>query len=203
MKALANGSLTFEQLEKRIGLLGNRTAHLGNAIRELIDASLISELHRIGGSSNNSESVYQWSENALLFWASYCQRDQRGDGLFKEFFEKRYLPRIFNTVCREYLIRINRSGKCKPPFANLGLPPDQAASQIDLVAMGDEGFTYFKCIYGDKPISSDCIREWKKSIDQLAPLPGRLCLFSNIGFDPSAESKDYETCVLEDLYSAD
>lgn len=203
LKTLSNADLTFEELEKCIGLLGNRTAHLGNAIRELIDASLINKLHRIGDSSNNPESVYQWSENALLFWASYCERDQRRDGLFKEFFDKWYLPRIFKTVCREYLIRINRSVKCKPPFTNLGLPPYQAASQIDLVAKGDGGFAYFKCIYGDKPISQDCIRKWKKSIDQLVLRPGRLCLFSNIGFDHSVELKECKTCVLEDLYSID
>ena len=44
-----------------------------------------------------------------VFYKKYIEKD----------IEEQYVPKLFETICRQYLIRMNKAGKMKPVFERI------------------------------------------------------------------------------------
>ena len=129
-----------------------------------------------------------------VFYKKYIEKD----------FEEYYVPHLFETVCSQYLVRLNRAGLMEPVFEKIGKyyyndPVNHTNGEFDVVTEDENGYVFYEVKFRKKPITKDVI---EREIEQVKAT-GLYCykygFFSKSGF--SAEKKDnYIFYSIDDLY---
>lgn len=86
------------------------------------------------------------------------------DRYIKEDFEEKYVPKIFEEICRQYLIRQNRLGRLKEPFEKIGKyyydnPKEKTNGEFDIVTWNSKGYIFYEAKFKKAPVNQKMIEK--------------------------------------------
>jgi len=151
----------------------------------------------INGNGNNKRSSYHISDNLSLFYYKYIfkylsqQKIMDSETFFKKDietdFEEQYVPHQFEAICRQYLIRLNKSGKIDPSFEKIGKyyyddPISHSNGEFDVVTEDEKGFVFYEAKFRKNPVTDSVIEEEIAQITKTGLNCYRYAFISRSGF---------------------
>ena len=187
---------------------------LADVLTKLINMGVVEKHSPINDPDNRKKTKYFISDHLSLFYYRYIfpylsQRSYLDEETFysryiNENFESQYVPHVFETVCKQYLIRKNRQGQIDPPFDSIGRyyyddPINRTNGEFDVVTKDPLGFIFYEVKFRKDPISKSIIDEGIKQIDRTGLKCYKYVFFSRSGF--SCDPEDNLVFVpIDDLY---
>ena len=219
---IANANEVFEALSKGFSkysdLLSQSHVSSGptlvDVLEKLIRMEVVEKQAPINDADNRRKSGYFIVDNLSLFYYRYIFRflSQRNvldedvfyDRYINEDFETQYVPRIFENICKQYLIRQNRAGKIEPPFDKIGKyyyddPKTRSNGEFDTVTEDPLGYIFYESKFRREPVSLAMIHEEIKQVQTTGLNCYKYGFFSRSGFQ--CEPTDHMIFIhLDDLY---
>ena len=77
--------------------------------------------------------------NSEIFYDKYINED----------FETEYVPKIFENICKQYLIRLNKAGRIEEPFEKIGKyyyddVKNHSNGEFDVVTEDENGYVFYE-----------------------------------------------------------
>lgn len=219
---IANANEVFEALSKGFSkysdLLSQSHVSSGptlvDVLEKLIRMEVVEKQAPINDADNRRKSGYFIVDNLSLFYYRYIFRflSQRNvleedvfyDRYINEDFETQYVPRIFENICKQYLIRQNRTGKIEPPFDKIGKyyyddPKIRSNGEFDTVTEDPLGYIFYESKFRKEPVSLAMIHKEIKQVRATGLNCYKYGFFSRSGFQ--CEPTDHMIFIhLDDLY---
>ncbi|MBQ3702195.1 MAG: ATP-binding protein [Oscillospiraceae bacterium] len=219
---IANANEVFEALSKGFSkysdLLSQSHVSSGptlvDVLEKLIRMEVVEKQAPINDADNRRKSGYFIMDNLSLFYYRYIfrflsQRNVLDEDIFynryiDEDFETQYVPRIFENICKQYLIRQNRAGKIDPPFDKIGKyyyddPKMRTNGEFDTVTEDPRGYIFYESKFRKEPLSPAMIHEEIKQVQATGLNCYQYGFFSRSGFQ--CEPSDRMIFIhLDELY---
>ena len=172
--------------------------------------ALVDKITPINDENNRKKSGYFISDNLSLFYYKYIFRNSSRmnimdsdifyDRYIAEDFETKYVPKVFEDVCRQYLIRRNRKGLMDEIFEKIGKyyyddPVAKKNGEFDIVTQDDKGYIFYEAKFRKEPVTEQMIREEICQVEQTGLECYKYGFFSRSGF--ACEGAD--NCKLIEL----
>ena len=126
------------------------------------------------------------------------------DRYIRDDFEKQYVPRQFEEICRQYLIRQNRAGKLPIAFDRIGKyyyddPQTRTNGEFDIVTEDPNGYVFYEAKFRSEPLTQSMIQQEIEQVRRTGMNCYRYAFISRSGFDAQAD-EGVELILLEKLY---
>lgn len=213
LNLIATGKHKFSDIVASLGKSSRPEYILGKGI----GLHLIKKISPINDEANKKLTYYDFDDNLIYFYYRYVfsngsARSFMGKDLFykeiiEEDFNKYYLPKMFEKVSKEFLIRKNKAGLINPPFFKIGTYSFNDAKakknlQFDVVTDDKNGFVSYECKYTKSSIDMSVLNEEIKQTST-SPLPFyNLGFISKNGFKKKEIFKDKITYSIDDFYAS-
>ena len=212
-EALAKGFSKYSDLLSQSHVTSGPT--LVDVLEKLISMQVVEKQAPINDADNRRKSGYFIVDNLSLFYYRYIFRflSQRNvldedvffDRYINEDFETQYVPRIFETICKQYLIRQNRAGKIEPPFDRIGKyyyddPKTRTNGEFDTVTEDPQGYIFYESKFRKEPLTLAMIHEEMKQVQATGLNCYKYGFFSRSGFQ-SDPTESMIFISLDDMYS--
>lgn len=211
-EALSKGFSKYSDLLSQSHVSSGPT--LVDVLEKLIRMEVVEKQAPINDADNRRKSGYFIVDNLSLFYYRYIfrflsQRNVLDEDVFygryiNEDFETQYVPRIFENICKQYLIRQNRAGKIEPPFDKIGKyyyddPKIHSNGEFDTVTEDPLGYIFYESKFRKEPVSLAMIHEEIKQVRATGLNCYKYGFFSQSGFQ--CEPTDHMIFIhLDDLY---
>ena len=211
-EALSKGFSKYSDLLSQSHVSSGPT--LVDVLEKLIRMEVVEKQAPINDADNRRKSGYFIVDNLSLFYYRYIFRflSQRNvldedvfyDRYINEDFETQYVPRIFENICKQYLIRQNRTGKIEPPFDKIGKyyyddPKIRSNGEFDTVTEDPLGYIFYESKFRKEPVSLAMIHKEIKQVRATGLNCYKYGFFSRSGFQ--CEPTDHMIFIhLDDLY---
>ena len=119
-------------------------------------------------------------------------------------FETKYVPKIFETICKQYLIRRNRKGLMEEPFEKIGKyyyddPVEKKNGKFDIVTQDDRGYIFYEAKFRKEPVTENVVRNEIRQVEQTGLECYKYGFFSKSGF--ACEEEENRILIeLKELY---
>lgn len=212
-EALAKGFTKYSDLLSQSHVSSGPT--LIDVLEKLISMQVVEKQAPINDEDNRRKSGYYIVDNLSLFYYRYIfrflsQRNVLDEDVFYDRyistdFETQYVPRVFETVCKQYLIRQNRAGKIEPAFDRIGKyyyddPKTRTNGEFDTVTEDPKGFVFYESKFRKEPLTLAMIHEEMKQVQATGLNCYKYGFFSRSGFQCEPTEKMI-FIPLDDLYS--
>lgn len=177
-EALAKGYSRYGDILSQSHVSSGPT--LVDVLDKLIRMDVVAKISPINEENNKKKTGYYISDNLSLFYYRYIfkyssQMKIMDPQIFyrkyiEDDFEKKYVPHIFENVCKQYLIRKNRKGEIDPIFEKIGKyyydnPKERKNGEFYIVTLDENGYAFYEVKYRNKPITNNII---DNEIEQVA-----------------------------------
>lgn len=212
LEKIANGVGKYSDIASSFhGGSGNVT----HTLSKLSGMGLIEKDSPINASSSKKQHRYVISDNLLDFYYSFLFKETTARSAMSSevFWEKKvkeklaidYLPRKFEQVAKEYLLRENRAGRIEPPFSAIGRyiyndKVNRQNGEFDVVTEDEIGFISYECKYRKEPVGMKVVNEEKWQAENLGLKFYKLGFFSRSGFSDDIDADKYQLVTLQDIY---
>ena len=219
---IANANEVFEALSKGFSkysdILSQSHVSSGPTLIDILDKLIRMEVVEkqapINDADNRRRSGYFIIDNLSLFYYRYIFRflSQRSvldedvfyDRYIREDFETQYVPRAFESICRQYLIRQNRAGRIRPAFDKIGKyyyddPRTRTNGEFDTVTEDPQGFIFYESKFRKESLSPAMIGEEIRQVRATGLKCYRYGFFSRSGFQ-CEPSDDMIFIHLNEMY---
>lgn len=211
-EAMASGNSKYSDIYAKSHVSSRPT--LIDVLDKLIKMEVVEKEAPINDENNKRKSGYFISDNLSYFYYKYIfrylsQMNMMDSEVFynkyiEQDFETQYVPHMFEKVCKQYLIRLNRSGKTAEPFYKIGKyyyddPIHKTNGEFDIVSVDDKGYVFYECKFRNSIISNHDIEIEIKQVKETGLLCYKYGFFSKSGF----ESKNNENVIyyeIDDLF---
>lgn len=185
-------------------------------LEKLIDMDFIVKKTPINEKSNKKKIRYCIKDNLIDFYYRYLfiakNKELRREPEFfynsfiKDDFLEKYIPQKFESIAKDFLLRMNVKGKINPVFFDIGEyyydnPKEGVNRQLDIVTEDKNGFISYECKYTNSAINISDINE---EIFQTSNLPNikfyKLGFISKNGFTSDVDKGKYNTFALDEFY---
>lgn len=189
-------------------------ATLVNVLNRLIGMQLVQRRSPINDPNNKKRTSYVISDGLSKFYYRYVFRylSQRSvldpevyyDRYVNDDFETQFVPRAFEEVCRQYLVRQNRMGNSEPPFDLIGTysyddPVTRTNGEFDVVTKDPLGYSFYEAKFRTTPITQRMIEDEIEQVQRTGLTCHRYGFFSRSGFEAQADERT-ALIGLEELY---
>lgn len=187
-----------------------------DVLEKLIRMEMVEKQAPINDENNRKKMKYRIIDNLSLFYYRYVFRylsqmnvmepNQFYERFIKEDFETEYVPRAFEMICKQYLIRLNRQGLLEEPFEKIGrYYYDDSAhkrnGEFDIVTKDAKGYIFYEAKFRKEPISEEMIRTEIAQVQAASVLCYKYGFLSRSGF--TAKKAEHLILIsLEDIYQA-
>lgn len=132
--------------------------------------------------------------NPLIFYNKYIRTD----------FETFYVPKIFENICRQYLVRKNKAGVMEEPFYKIGKyyyddPRTRTNGEFDIVTEDDNGYIFYEAKFRNAALTQEIIDQEIAQVQATGIKCYRYGFFSKSGF-AVAPRKNEIFIELDELY---
>ncbi len=219
---IANANEVFEALSKGFSkysdILSQSHVSSGPTLIDILDKLIRMEVVEkqapINDADNRRRSGYFIIDNLSLFYYRYIFRflSQRSvldedvfyDRYIREDFETQYVPRAFESICRQYLIRQNRAGRIRPAFDKIGKyyyddPRTRTNGEFDTVTEDPQGYIFYESKFRKESLSPAMIGEEIRQVRATGLKCYRYGFFSRSGFQ-CEPSDDMIFIHLNEMY---
>ena len=167
---LSKGALRFSDLLAKTKLANGAT--LTYTLDNLMSMGLIEKRAPINDEGNKRRTLYRISDPLTSYYYRFVERyqdsillmgEQKAFETFVETeFETQYVPKAFEEICRQFLIRRNRMGRIRPPFFKIGryaydLPKERRKGEFDVVTQDTDGFICYEVKFRNRKLSQSDI----------------------------------------------
>lgn len=144
-----------------------------DVLDKLIRMEMVEKQVPINDEKNRKKMSYRIIDNLSLFYYRYVfrylsQMNVMEPELFyeryiKEDFETAYVPHAFETICKQYLIHLNRQGLLEEPFEKIGKyyyddPVQKRNGEFDIVTKDAKGYIFYEAKFRREPVSAEMIQ---------------------------------------------
>lgn len=187
---------------------------LADILEKLIRMGLVKKEAPINDENNRRKSGYYIEDPLSLFYYRYIFRYSSQmnvmepelffDRYIRQDFEEKHVPRMFEEICRQYLIRQNRLGRLEEPFEKIGKyyydnPKEKTNGEFDIVTQDTRGYIFYEAKFRKSPIDQKMIEKEVAQVENSPLSCYKYGFFSRAGFAGNVEHVMRFT--LEDLYS--
>lgn len=219
---ITNANEVFEALAKGFSrykdILDQSNVSSGPALVDILDKlirmDVVAKEAPINDENNKKKSGYFISDNLSLFYYKYifCNMSRMNimdtdifyDKYIADDFETKYVPKCFETICKQYLIRKNRKGLMDEIFEKIGKyyyddPIEKKNGEFDIVTMDDKGYIFYEAKFRKEPVTESMVQNEIRQVAQTGLKCYRYGFFSKAGF--SCEKKEERILIgINELY---
>lgn len=210
--ALADGHARYRDILSQSHVSSGAT--LVNVLNRLIGMQLVQRRSPINDPNNKKRTSYVICDGLSKFYYRYVFRylSQRSvldpevyyDRYVNDDFETQFVPRAFEEVCRQYLVRQNRMGNSEPPFDLIGTysyddPVTRTNGEFDVVTKDPLGYSFYEAKFRTTPITQRMIEDEIEQVQRTGLTCHRYGFFSRSGFEAQADERT-ALIWLEELY---
>lgn len=210
--AIAMGAFHYTDILNKAHI--DASAQLTTTLQKLIKMDLIEKVSPINDKNNKQKSGYRISDFCLRFYFNFIYRNSSAhnildDEIFyeeyiKDELETSYVPNIFEAICKQFIIRLNKKAFIKPLLLDIGTywydnPKEHKNGQFDVVGKTKGGYVFFECKYRESKMDDQAIEEEVGQVNKTILKPIQYGFISKSGFDLKNEYS-YLFYTLEDLY---
>uniref|UniRef100_UPI003FEE997B DUF234 domain-containing protein n=1 Tax=Lachnospira sp. TaxID=2049031 RepID=UPI003FEE997B len=132
-----------------------------------------------------------------VFYKKYIEKD----------FEEHYVPHIFETICSQYLIRMNRLGNIEPVFEKIGKyyydnPVEHTNGEFDVVTEDENGYVFYEVKFKKTPVTDEIIEKEINQVEATGLNCYKYVFISRSGFNCQPRKK-VKLVELNELYAVD
>ena len=219
---ITNANEVFEALAKGFSrykdILDQSNVSSGPALIDILDKlmrmDVVSKEAPINDENNKKKSGYFISDNLSLFYYKYIFRNLSRmnimdaevfyDKYIAEDFETKYVPKSFERICKQYLIRKNRKGLMDEIFEKIGKyyyddPVEKKNGEFDIVTLDDKGYIFYEAKFRKEPVTESIVQNEIRQGKQTGLACYRYGFFSRSGF-ACEEGADRILIELGELY---
>lgn len=126
------------------------------------------------------------------------------DRYIAEDFETKYVPKSFERICKQYLIRKNRKGLMDEVFEKIGKyyyddPIEKRNGEFDIVTLDDRGYIFYEAKFRKEPITESVVQNEIRQVEQTGLECYKYGFFSKSGF--ACEEEENRILIeLKELY---
>lgn len=213
IEALSRGFSRYSDILSQSHVSSGPT--LVDVLDKLIRMEVVVKTAPINDLSNKKKIGYYICDNLSLFYYRYNfkyssqMKIMDSEIFYKKYiekdFEEYYVPRMFETVCRQYLIRKNRAGEIDPVIEKIGKyyydnPTERTNGEFDIVTEDELGYAFYEVKFRKKPVSDEMIHEEIEQVKATGLDCYKYVFFSRSGFH--CEKKDNVQLIeLEEVFS--
>ena len=212
-ETIANGATKFSDILQKSDV--SSSPALADILNKLTGMGLLTKSAPINAENNKKKTSYQINDNLINFYYRYVFKFQSrlavlpAERVYELYmsddFETQYVPKCFEEIVKQFLIKENLSGKIEPPFFKIGsywydLPKLQKNGQFDVVTEDDKGFTSYECKFKKSPMTEEQILQEIEQV-KASPLPAqRFGFVARSGFEKIASVPNTRFYTLDDLF---
>ena len=219
---ITNANEVFEALAKGFSrykdILDQSNVSSGPALIDVLDKlmrmDVVAKEAPINDENNKTKSGYFISDNLSLFYYKYIFRNMSRmnimdadvfyDRYIADDFETKHVPRIFERICKQYLIRRNRKGLMDEIFEKIGKyyyddPVEKKNGEFDIVTQDDKGYIFYEAKFRKEPVTESSVQNEIRQVKQTGLECYRYGFFSRAGFT-CEEGNDRILIPLSELY---
>ena len=219
---ITNANEVFEALAKGFSrykdILDQSNVSSGPALIDILDKlmrmDVVAKEAPINDENNRKKSGYFISDNLSLFYYKYIFRNMSRmnimdpdifyDKYIAEDFETKYVPKSFERICKQYLIRKNRKGLMDEIFEKIGKyyydePVEKRNGEFDIVTLDDKGYIFYEAKFRKEPVTESIVQNEICQVKQTDLDCYRYGFFSRAGFTCDQE-KERILIDLSELY---
>ena len=220
---LANANEVFEALAKGYAKYSDLLAqsHVSSAptmldvLEKLIRMEIVTREAPINDARNRRRASYHIIDNLSLFYYRYIFRfasqlnvmapQDFYERYIAQDFESYYVPRIFEAIGRQYLIRQNRAGRLPVVFEQIGKyyyddPKTKSNGEFDIVTLDPEGYVFYEAKFRKEPLSRAAIEQEIRQVQATGLNCYQYGFISRSGFS-CAPDKNMRFITLAELYA--
>ena len=202
---ITNANEVFEALAKGFSrykdILDQSNVSSGPALVDILDKlmrmDVVAKEAPINDENNRKKSGYFISDNLSLFYYKYIFKyssqmnimdpDIFYDRYIADDFETKYIPKCFERICKQYLIRKNRKGLMDEIFEKIGKyyyddPVKKRNGEFDIVTLDDRGYIFYEAKFRKEPITESIVQNEIRQVKQTGLECYRYGFFSRSGF---------------------
>ena len=187
---------------------------LVDVLDKLIKMNVVIKVNPINSNENNKKSSYYISDNLSLFYYRYIFKylsqmkimdsNVFFDKYIKKDFEEQYVPHVFESICKEYLIRKNKEGKFDPILEKIGKyyydnPKEKLNGEFDVVSLDSKGYIFYEAKFRNISINDSIIEKEIEQVSKTKLNCYKYVFISKSGFE-CKERDNVELINLEELY---
>ena len=213
-EALAKGFSRYSDLLSQSHVSSGPT--LADVLDKLIRMEIVKREAPINDENNKRKAGYYITDNLSLFFYRYVFRyssqmnvldpDVFFDRYIAEDFETHYVPRVFESICRQYLIRRNRRGGFEVPFDRIGKyyyddPVTRTNGEFDVVTEDPNGYVFYEVKFRRGPVTQKTVDDEIAQVEATGLKCYRYGFFSRGGVT-AAENEKTLFISLEQMYKS-
>ena len=211
-EALARGFSRYKDILDQSNVSSGPT--LVDVLDKLIKMQVVKKEAPINDENNKKKAGYFISDNLSLFYYKYIFRNISRmnimnseifyDKYINEDFETEYVPKIFENICKQYLIRLNKAGRIEEPFEKIGKyyyddSINKTNGEFDIVTLDDKGYIFYEAKFRKDPVTESMIKKEILQVNQSGLSCYKYGFISKTGFDCEA-ADDRILISLDELY---
>ena len=212
--ALAQGYSKYKDILSKSHVSSGPT--LIDVLEKLIKMEVVEKKTPINDETNKKKAGYYISDNLSLFYYRYIFRYSSQmkimdpsvfyDKFIDRDFEEQYVPKKFEEICRQYLIRQNKKGKIDPVIEKIGKyyyddPKNKTNGEFDVVTLDENGYVFYEVKFRKKSISQAMIDEEIEQVKRTGLNCYKYVFIARSGFRAKA-SDNMKLIELKELYMA-
>ena len=214
-EALAKGFVRFKDILSQSQVTSSPT--LVDVLEKLIKMDVVVKESPINDESNKKKAGYHISDQLTLFYFKYIYRnlsrlavmdpDVFYDKFIEPDFEEHYVPQAFEQICRQFLIRKNRSGELDDSFEKIGKywfddSLKHRNGEFDVVTENDDSYIFYEAKFREGKLDANLIWNEIQQVNNTGLVCSKYGFFSKSGYKEIDEAymKQLILYKLEDLY---
>ena len=214
-EALAKGFVRFKDILSQSQVSSSPT--LVDVLDKLISMDIVVKESPINDENNKKKAGYYISDQLTLFYFKYIYRNLSRlavmdsevfyDKFIEADFEEHYVPLTFEQVCKQFLIRKNRSGELEDSFEKIGKywyddPANHKNGEFDVVTENDNSYIFYEAKFRDSEIDKNLIWNEIQQVNSTGLVCSKYGFFSKSGYKEIDEAYKKQLILyeLKDLY---
>ena len=217
-EALAKGNVRFSDILSQSKVSSSPT--LVDILEKLIKMDVVTKEFPINDEKNRKKAGYYVSDKLTLFYFKYIYRNLSRlavmdshifyEKFIKKDFEEHYVPKTFEQVCKQFLIRKNSLGKLEDSFEKIGKyyyddSVNHKNGEFDIVTESDSSYIFYEAKFKDEKLDRNLIYTEIKQVNDTGLVCKKYGFFSKSGYKEIDDK--YKTQLIlysiEDLFSED
>ncbi|MDD7013483.1 MAG: ATP-binding protein [Spirochaetales bacterium] len=214
-EALAKGFVRFKDILSQSQVSSSPT--LVDVLDKLISMDIVVKESPINDENNKKKAGYYISDQLTLFYFKYIYRNlsrlavMDSEAFYEKFitpdFEEHYVPLAFEQVCKQFLIRKNRSGDLEDSFEKIGKywyddPANHKNGEFDVVTENDNCYIFYEAKFREGKLDSNLIWNEIQQVNNTGLVCSKYGFFSKSGYKEIDEKHKKQLILyeLKDLY---
>lgn len=184
-------------------------------LNKLIRMEIVEKTTPINDENNRKKTGYSICDNLSLFYYKYIFRyssqqkimdaDVFYDKYIRDSFEEDYVPRRFEKICKQYLIRKNRLGQMLPVIEKIGKyyyddPVNHTNGEFDVVTLDEKGYVFYEVKFRKQKLTKSIIDKEIEQVKKTELSPYKYVFISRSGFDIDP-ADGLELIALDELFT--